>query len=130
MPFLLFLKGLDLKSWVIVALSVVISLMWVNIKAKNIQIREATVAAGEYKGTIQELTLAVKKQSDAVDELSKRNSEFADVLETAGEQNARMTEEANRMIAMLRKTKVPTDCKGAVDHLDAFTQTFVKEWNK
>ena len=137
MPILLFLKALDFKSWIIIALSTIIIGLWVTLQFKSISIgsltnklNEKELVIQQYKTDVLNLTEAVKKQNEAVDELAKRNDEFKDTLDNAGEENARLTAQAEKMIAMIKKNHVPADCKGATDHLDSFTKDFAKDWNK
>jgi hypothetical protein len=137
LPILAFAKALDIKSWIIIGLSVALIGLWVTFQFQSIKVSslkndvaKKEVVIEQYKNNIVTLTGAVEKQNKAIDSLMDRNTEFEGALEGSAKQNARVSAEAERLIALLRKTKVPTDCSGATAHLNEFTVDFAKEWNK
>jgi len=136
MPILLFLKSLDFRYWIIIALSVVILGLLATIKVQSIRVdsmkNEAAkqeIVIEQYKTNIVTLTDSVKKQNEAVEQLAVRNQEFESTLAAANDQNTKMNAQAGKLIAMIKSNYVPPDCKGATDHLDAFTKKFATEWN-
>jgi len=137
LPILAFAKALDIKSWIIIGLSAALIGLWVTFQFQTIKVSslksdvaKKEVVIEQYKNNIVTLTGAVEKQNKAIDSLMDRNTEFEGALEGSAKQNARVSAEAERLIALLRKTKVPTDCSGATTHLNEFTTEFAKEWNK
>jgi hypothetical protein len=136
-PTLAFLKGIDFKTWVIIGLTAGMIGLWVTMQFKTItigtlknQLNEKNLVIQKYETDILNLTDSVKRQNAAIEGLVARNQEFEDTLGLAGEQNARLSAQAERMISMIKKSHVPPDCKGATDHLNEFTKEFAKEWNK
>jgi len=134
-PALAFFKALDVKSWIIVGLTVALIGMWGFSQYKSIKIghlentiSKKEVAIQQYKEDILGLTNAVKTQNAAVDALASKNKEFEATLDEAGAQNAKLSAQAERLISMVKKSHVPPDCKGATDHLNTFTKEFAKEW--
>lgn len=137
MPILLFLKSLDIKSWIIIALSTVILGLWTMNMFQKVQVGllknevdKMEIVVQTYKNNVNILTDAVKEQNNAIATLADRNKEFAGVLEGATAQNQRVATEAEKLIAALKKSFVPKDCDGATKHLNEFTQDFGKTWNK
>lgn len=136
MTFLLFLKALDVKTWIIIGMGALIVSMWIamqfqgaRVSTLKSKVAEKDIVIQQYKLDVTNLTDAIKKQNEAVDTLVKRNDEFELVLGATSEENARLSSQAERLIAMVRKNHVPPDCKGATDHLNSFTNDFGKEWN-
>lgn len=135
-PLLTAAKALDIKTWIIIGLSAAIVAMWLTIQFKNAsvdslknEVDKKEVIISQYKNEVNSLIEAVEKQNDAIEGLQARNSEFAATLDNASAQNARMANEANRLIAMIKNSKVPADCQGATNHLSTFTKDFGKTWN-
>lgn len=136
MPFLLFLKGLDFRWWIIIAMSVVMMGLFAGFKIQSIRVdslkndlAKKDIVIEQYKNNIATLSDSIKKQNDAIVAMADQNKEFASTLAAANDQNERMNVQAGKLISMIKTAYVPPDCKGATDHLDAFSKNFAKEWN-
>ena len=134
---LLFLKSLDLKSWIIIALIAALVGMWTVVQFRNIKVsrlensvKEKELVIVGYKQQVSTLSDAITKQNEAVEALALRNSEFESYLNNANNQNKRVTAQADALIKYIKGSLVPTDCSGAVSHLNEFTKEFAKDWNK
>lgn len=136
MPFLLFLKSLDFRYWIIIALLVVIGGMgftmkiqhMVNSSLKN-DVTKKELVIEQYKNSLDGLKDQIAKQNQAIENLASQNKNFADTLAAANTTNARLNAQAAKMITMIKNTYVPPDCEGAFTYLNTFTSDFAKGWN-
>ena len=134
---LLFLKSLDLKSWIIIALIAALVGMWTVVQFRNIKVsrlensvKEKELVIVGYKQQVSTLSDAITKQNEAVEALAQRNSEFEASLNNTNVQNKKLTASAETLIKYIKGSFVPPDCSGAVTHLNEFTKEFAKDWNK
>lgn len=117
-----FLKGVDWRYWVIIALAAFIVVLRADIAFKNHEIVSLNA------NLIKEEALN-KALSDSLKELTISSDKLRQEMANVAKSNSAIETKTNGILSKISEKKIPNDCPGAMSELQTFSNGFAKEWN-